>query len=153
MLSKEMKEISNTLLKGRITELKCELWFLEHGYLVSTPEIPYQYDFIVEVKGKFLKIQVKTCSEYNNKAGISFKVCSITHNSNGYTRRNYSENEIDYFMTYYENNYYLIPFSECGVKEKKLRFLPPKNGQTKGISFAKDFLAEKILEEEEEVAE
>ena len=148
MLSKEMSEISNTLLKGRITELKCELWFLEHGFLVSIPEVPYQYDFLVDINGKIIKVQVKTGTIDAEKTGISFKVCSTTHNSNGYTRRNYSENDVDYFMTCYDDQFYLVPFSECGVKEKKLRFTPPKNGQVKGISFAKDFLAEKILEEE-----
>lgn len=153
MLSKEMKDISNTLLKGKITELKCELWFLEHGYLVSIPDIPYQYDFLVDVNGKILKIQVKTSTEEADKSGIVFKVCSMTHNNTGYIRRNYSENDVDYFMTYYNNNYYLIPFSECGVKEKKIRFTLPKNGQTKGICFAKDYLADKILKEKEEVVE
>ena len=146
-----MNSISETLLKGRITELKCELWFLEHGFLVSIPDIPYQYDFLVDVKGKILKIQVKTGMVDTEKTGITIRLCSTTHNSNGYTRRNYSENDVDYFMTYYNGECYLIPFSECGVKEKKLRFIPPKNGQVKGISFAKDYLAEKILELEEVV--
>ena len=148
-----MAEVSSTLLKGKITELKCELWFLEHGYLISIPNVPYQYDFLVDINGKIFKIQAKTAIEEKDHSGIIFKVCSLTHNNNGYTRRNYSKNDVDYFMTYYENDYYLIPFSECGVKEKKLRFIPPKNGQIKGISFAKDFLAEKILKEIEEVVE
>lgn len=149
MTTKEMKEISSTLLKGKITELKCELWFLERGYLVSIPEVPYQYDFLVDVNGKIIKIQVKTSSVDEEKTGITFRVCSITHNNNGYARRNYSENDVDYFMTYYEEKCYLIPFSDCGVKEKKLRLIPPKNGQVKGISFAEDYLAEKILGLEE----
>lgn len=144
-----MSEVSETLLKGRITELKCELWFLEHGFLVSVPTVPYQYDFLVDVNSKIIKIQVKTCTVDPEKTGISFKLCSVTHNSNGYTRRNYSENEVDYFMTCYEDNFYLIPFSDCGVKEKKLRLVPTKNGQVKGISFAKDYLIEKILGLEE----
>lgn len=153
MTSKEMTSVSDTLLKGRITELKCELWFLEHGYLVSVPNVPYQYDFLVDVNGKILKIQVKTaCKELDN-SGFKIKVCSITHNSNGYIRRNYSQNDVDYFMTCYDEEYYLIPFSECGVKEKKIRLTLPANGQRKGISFAEDYLAEKILEREEEVVE
>ena len=48
-------------------------------------------------------------------------------------------------MTCYENNFYLIPFLECGRRGKTLRFTMPKNGQVKGISFANDYLAEKIL--------
>ena len=145
MTSKEMTNVSDTLLKGRITELKCELWFLEHGYLVSIPDVPYQYDFLVDVNGKILKIQVKTACKESDNSGFKIKVCSITHNSNGYARRNYSQNGVDYFMTYCEGEYYLIPFSECGVREKKLRLTLPANGQRKGISFAEDYLAEKIL--------
>jgi len=151
MTSKEMTNMSDTLLKGRITELKCELWFLEHGYLVSIPDVPYQYDFLVDVNDKILKIQVKTACKESDNSGFKIKVCSFTHNNNGYIRRNYSQNNVDYFMTYCEGEYYLIPFSECGVKEKKLRLTLPSNGQRKGISFAEDYLAEKILEKEEVV--
>lgn len=151
MESKEMNQISDTLLKGKVTELHCQLWLLEHGYLTSTPDVPYQYDFIVDVKGKLLKIQVKTATLEADGSGFRIRVCSITHNSNGYIRRNYSSNDVDYFMTYCNDQCYLIPFSECGVKEKKIRFFPPKNGQVKGISFAKDFLAENILKKEEVV--
>lgn len=153
MTSKEMTKVSDTLLKGRITELKCELWFLEHGYLVSIPDVPFQYDFLVDVNGKILKIQVKTACKESDNSGFKIKVCSITHNSNGYARRSYSQNSVDYFMTYCEGEYYLIPFSECGMREKKLRLTLPANGQRKGISFAEDYLAEKILKREEEVVE
>lgn len=153
MKTKEMTEISNTLLKGRITELKCELWFLEHGYLVSTPAVPYQYDFLVDINSKIIKIQVKTGTVDTKKTGIKFNVCSTTHNNNGYTRRKYSDKDVDYFMTCYEDNFYLIPFLECGRKGKTLRFTMPKNRQTKGISFANDYLAEKILKKIEKATE
>ncbi len=33
---------------------------------------------------------------------------------------------------------YLIPINECSVS-KKLRFIPPKNNQKVGISYAKDY--------------
>ena len=39
---------------------------------------------------------------------------------------------------------YLIPFSECG-SSKKLRFTPPKNGQTNRVSFAKNYELEVII--------
>lgn len=151
MKIKEMEGVSSTLLKGRITESKCELWFLEHGYVVSIPNIPCQYDMLVDIDGKILKIQVKTCRLTDEGANISFNLCSLTHNQQGYTKRTYNENFVDYFMTEYENNFYLVPFKECGTKEKRLRLVPPKNGQTKGIYFAKDYLAEKVLEKEEVV--
>ncbi len=147
MKTKQLDEISPTLLKGKITELKCELWFLEHDYVISIPNIPCQYDMLVDIDGKIIKIQVKTCHLTKDESGIEFKVSSMTHNKQGYTRRVYSEDSVDYFMTYYEDDYYLVPFSECGVGVKKLRLTPPLNGQRKGISFASDFLIEKILGE------
>ena len=147
MRTKELSSTSSTLIKGRITELKCELWFLEHNYLVSIPTIPSPYDFLVDVNGKIIKIQVKTCHLSTDGSGIEFNVSSMTHNNSGYTKRLYSKNDVDYFMTYYDNQCYLIPFSVCGVSNKKLRFSPPANGQHKNISFTTDFLAENIIEE------
>ena len=114
MKDKQLDSISSTLLKGRITELKCELWFLEHGYLVSTPDLPYQYDMIVDIGKKLLKIQVKTSRLTKDESGIEFNVSSLTHNNQGYTRRLYSADDVDYFMTYYDNEYYLISCSRGG---------------------------------------
>ena len=68
-------------------------------------------------------------------------------NCSGVKNIRYNENEIDYFATYWDNECYLIPVQECSV-EKTLRFAPPKNGQTKGITFAKDYTLEKQLEKE-----
>ncbi len=149
MKTKLMTEISPTLLKGKITELKCELWFLEHGFLVSIPNVPYQYDFLVDIGDKLIKVQVKTSSLAEDNSSFTFNTCSMTHNQQGYTRRIYNENDVDYFMTEQDGKCYLIPFKECGAREKKLRLIPTKNGQVKGISFAKDYLAEKVLGLEE----
>ena len=143
-----LQYISPTILKGKITENKCITWLLEQGYIVSLPEIPCQYDLLVDIQKKILKIQVKSCHLVADNSGIEFNVSSTTNNTQGFTRKLYTENGVDYFMTYYENKYYLIPFSECGVKSKKLRFIPPANGQRKNICFAEDYLAEKILERE-----
>ena len=38
----------------------------------------------------------------------------------------------------------MIPVEETSVG-KMLRFTPPKNGQIKGINFAKDYLVEEVL--------
>lgn len=136
-------DISNTLIKGRITEEKVLTYFLELGYIVSSPEIPCPYDFLLDIGNKILKIQVKTSREV--EGGIEFNTSSMTHNSNGYIRRRYTKNDVDYFATYYDNECYLVPFSECGVRGKKLRLVPTKSGQVKNISFAKDYIAREVL--------
>lgn len=138
-------ELSDTLIKGRITELQCLNALLSLGYVVSTPEVPYRYDFLLDTGTKILKIQVKTCRPSEDESYIAFNTSSVTHNSKGYTKREYSEDTVDYFCTYYNNECYLVPFNDCGSKEKRLRLKPTSNGQTKNISFAKDFIAKEVL--------
>ena len=55
------------------------------------------------------------------------------------------ENEIDFFATFYNGKCYLVPQNECST-QKSLRILPPKNGQTKGVSFLKDYEAKEVLQ-------
>ena len=127
-------------LKGNLTELQCLTAFMAQGCAVS---IPYgdnnKYDFIADVNGKLIKVQVKTASlKKNTKDAISFH-CRSTHvNCKGVKNIRYNSNEVDYFATYWENECYLVPITECSI-EKSLRFAPPKNGQIVGISFAKDY--------------
>lgn len=130
--------------KGNLTELQCLSAFVQEGCGVS---IPYgdnsKYDFIADVNGILLKIQVKTSSSKDENS-IKFS-CRSTHvNCNGVKNERYSSKEVDFFATYWDNQCYLIPVEECSV-EKTLRFAPPKNGQTKNISFAKDYLLSDIL--------
>lgn len=130
--------------KGNLTELQCITAFMENGCNVS---IPYgdnsKYDFIADIKGKLYKVQVKTSSE-KEKGAIQFS-CRSTHvNCTGVKNERYSADDIDFFATYWNNNCYIIPISECSVS-KTLRFIPPKNGQTKGVSFAADYEIAKQL--------
>lgn len=129
----------DTKKKGNLTEMQCMSAFMAQGCGVS---IPFgdnsKYDFIADVDGHLLKIQVKTASLKDGNA-IKFS-CRSTHvNCTGIKNIRYSANDIDYFATYWDNKCYLVPVEECSV-EKTLRFAPPKNGQTKGITFAKDYL-------------
>ena len=138
--------------KGNLTEMQCMTAFMALNCSVS---IPFgdnsKYDFIADVNGQLLKIQVKTASLKDENA-IKFS-CRSTHvNCSGVKNIRYNENEIDYFATYWNNQCYLVPIKECSA-EKTLRFAPPKNGQIKGISFAKDYLLEHQLAKiKEEVA-
>lgn len=136
----------DTKKKGNLTELRCLAAFMENECGVS---IPYgdnsKYDFIADVNGKLLKIQVKTSSYTNDeKTAIQFS-CRSTHvNCKGVSNVRYSKDEIDYFATYWENKCYLIPVEECSTR-KNLRLIDAKSGQIKGISFAKDYELSKQL--------
>lgn len=130
--------------KGNLTELKCISAFYELGYQCS---IPYgensRYDFIADVNGKLLKIQCKTSHEVDSGV-IEFSCRSCRSNTQSNLQRKYTANEVDYFCTYWDNICYLVPINECSVS-KKLRFIPPKNGQKVGITFASDYELPKQL--------
>lgn len=145
----------NSKQKGKLTELQCITAFIQAGCSVS---IPYgddsRYDFIADIDGQLIKVQVKTSSEKKGTENAIVFSCRSTHvNCSGVKNIRYNANEIDYFATYWDNQCYIVPIQEASV-EKTLRFAPPKNGQIKGVSFAKDYLLEKQLEKiKEEVVE
>lgn len=126
--------------KGNLTEMQCMSAFMAHNCEVS---IPFgdnsKYDFIADIDGQLFKIQVKTSSIKKGSDNAICFSCRSTHvNCSGVKNVRYSANEIDYFATYWNNQCYLVPIAECST-EKTLRFAPPKNGQTKGITFAVDY--------------
>ena len=94
--------------------------------------------------GKLYKIQIKHAKEYDNSY-FTFNTRWQSHNTTGYKQNSYTKNDIDYFATWCQGQVYLIPVEECSGAAKTLRFVPPKNGQTKGINFAKDYVAEEVL--------
>jgi hypothetical protein len=124
--------------KGNLTEMQCMSAFMAHNCGVS---IPFgdnsKYDFIAEVDGKLLKIQVKTSSS-RDSSSIKFS-CRSTHvNCAGVKNVKYTAADIDYFATYWDGVCYLVPVNECS-NEKTLRFELPKNGQGKGITMAEHY--------------
>ena len=128
----------NSKQKGNLTELQSISAFYELGYQVS---IPYgensRYDFIADIDGKLIKIQCKTAREIDEGA-IEFSCRSVRVNSHSCIERQYTKEEIDFFCTYWKGKCYLVPVEEVSVA-KKLRFIPPKNKQKIGISYAKDY--------------
>lgn len=54
----------------------------------------------------------------------------------------YTNQEIDYFMTERDGNFYLYPASKTGFAEKRLRVLSTKNTQ---VTWAKDYLFEEVI--------
>lgn len=131
---------------GNVVELQCISKFIELGYEVS---VPYgngaKYDFVADVNGKFLKIQCKTAHAIDEEnTGFAFS-CRNSHRRDGKCiNEKYSKDEIDYFATIFDGKCYLIPQEECGA-EKRLRLITPKNGQIRGVNYAKDYELEVIL--------
>ena len=138
-----------TKVKGNITELMCIAGFIELGYQVS---IPYgdsaKYDFVVDVNGKFWRVQCKS-SHVAHRGGkedsgaFSFGTVSQTTNTKKTVRHQYTKKDIDYFATWYNNNVYIIPVEETSTS-KTLRLSPPKN-ENCSYNDAKDYLLSNIL--------
>ena len=138
----------NSKQKGNITEIECMLAFLKLGYNVLTPYGDCErYDFVVDIQNMLYKIQVKTANINHIEDGyIEFQTSNKTTRNGTFVRHRYTKEEIDYFMTCYQGQCYLIPVEECSALEKRLRFIPPKNGQTKGITFATEYELEKVVQ-------
>ena len=133
--------------KGNLTELQVITYLYKLGYQCS---IPYgensRYDLSADINNHLVRIQVKTSSiKDSNNDAIKFSCRSIRVNSHETKGRRYTSDEIDYFATYWNNQCYLIPVSECSI-EKTLRFCYPINGQKQGISLAEDYTAEKQIQ-------
>ena len=136
--------MNDTMTLGRLTEAKSLAYLTSLGYIVSLPfGGQARYDLLVDVNGKIIKIQVKS-SQYENGC-IVFYTCNSHYIQGHHVHTTYTENDIDYFMTEYNEQYYLVPVTECG-KQKKLRIEIPKSGaSTKNINWAKDYLAQEVL--------
>ena len=140
-----MSELSSHF-RGEITEQQVAIEFLKLGYLVSKPLVQSsRYDFIVDINHKLYKIQVKT-GTLKEDSYIEFATSTSHTNTKGTLNLTYSADDVDYFATMYDGQCYLIPQEICGKRNQRLRLVPTKNGQTKGVTFAKDYLLKEVLE-------
>ena len=140
----------DTKILGNVTEMECMLECMKLGVQVSIPfGEDSRYDFIMDYNGKLYRIQSKHCSEIiddsNKVVAVKFKtVRQSGSNASIHTRTKYTKEEIDYFSTSYKGKCYLVPVEQCS-NEKILRIKPPKNGQTKGISFLENYELSEVL--------
>ena len=135
----------NSHFIGEITEQQVTLEFLKQGILISKPLVQSsRYDFIADINNKLYKIQVKT-GRFKEESYLEFATSTSHTNTKGTINISYSEDDVDFFATMYNGQCYLIPYRLCGKRAQRLRFVPTKNGQTKGILFAKDFRLEDII--------
>lgn len=135
---------------GNTTEMECMLECMKLGIQVSIPfGEDSRYDFIIDVNDRLYRIQSKHCSEIFDDSGkaVAIKFKTVRQSGSNATkciRTKYTKDEIDYFSTAYNGKCYLVPVEQCSII-KILRIVPPKNGQTKGISFLRDFELSEVL--------
>lgn len=139
-----MNKLSSHFI-GEITEQQVALEFLKLGYLVSKPLVQSsRYDFIVDINHNLYKIQVKTGS-LKEDSYIEFATSTSHTNTKGTLNLSYSSDDVDFFATMYNGECYLVPFDVCAKRSQRLRIIPTKNGQVKGITFAKDYHLKDVL--------
>ena len=115
------------------------------GYNVLTPYGDCErYDFVVDVNGTFIRVQAKTSSTDDDGASFQFSGRSNHRREGRIIYHHYTSDEIDYFVTSFKDKTYLIPVEECGAT-KRLRLQPAKNGQTRGVVWAKDYELEEVV--------
>ena len=135
----------NSKDKGNIGEAIVLAEFTKRQIQVA---IPFgdnaRYDLIAEFNGKLNKIQVKYCGQITENNSF---ICPCASSTNHTTNKHLStyDNDVDFFATMHEGECYLIPYHLCGKRTQRIRFVPTKSGQTKGILFAKDFHLEDII--------
>ena len=137
--------MDKTLSIGMMTELECIKAFIELGYHCS---IPYgdcaRYDVIVDIDNKLYRVQCKTArwSTDTSQKETAFEIAArtTTTNTKQIIRKTYSENEVDFFYTYFNGKSYLVPISEIAGKTAfRWRYEYPPTGQKQGIHIAKDY--------------
>lgn len=138
-----------TKSKGNITELACLIGFMSMGFDCS---IPYgdcsKYDFIVDLGDELIKIQCKSSVNPLKKDGtrdldaFCFSTITQTTNTKETIRKRYTEEQIDYFATYFGGKVYVVPVQECST-HKTLRLKSPSNNID--YNKAEDYLLENMF--------
>lgn len=134
----------STQYKGTITELQVATYLLSLGYNVSQPLTQdSKYDLIVDVDHKLLRLQVKT-SRINEKThglSIKFNCRSTTNNVRECKQRYYSDEDVDFFATWWNNQVYLVPVAECSA-EKVLWIDKPTDPRS---CYSINYIAKEVL--------
>ena len=128
--------------RGVLTELHYELFCTERKILLSKPIIQdSRYDYVMEYNKKLYKVQCKSSTFKEDKIVFRAHMNNIRQNTTTY----YSEEDVDFFYTYYNGISYLIPFQNAGKDGTTLRFTS-KTPNNPTIRWAKDYEADKILQ-------
>lgn len=98
-----------------------------------------RYDLVVDHGDRFERVQIKT--GVLERGGVTFRPASMTTRGGKPVMRDY-HGQIDSFAVYCRKNdsIYVVPISRCGTREMFLRFEPAKNGQSKGVNMASEFI-------------
>lgn len=116
--------------------------FTKAGAIVSKPlSNNARYDIIIDINGKLFRVQVKTTSSVKEDKMV-FATKTTNYVKGEHKSVHYTKEEVDMFYFYCAENdwrgLYLIT-DEVIPTEMRIRLVPPKNGQIKGVKMAEDY--------------
>lgn len=138
----------NTTEKGSLVEVLAIAEFIKRGIKVLTPVGGgLRYDFVLDV-GCFIKVQCKHARLKGS--ALVFKACSSNYmkgKGRGLIRKSY-HGEIDWFVVYNKDldKFYIVPIEDATKTDVYLRLSETKQGQVKGIRWAKKYELEYFLQ-------
>ena len=139
--------MNENLKSGALTEMKCQMFLIEKNFIVSKPILDNaRYDLLLDYNNKIYRIQIKTSRWSVENETIVFS-CKSQHSISGGNKiMKYSPEEIDFFMTEWNNNFYLIPCEKQSA-QFTLRIADPNDNAkfVKNVHWAKDYLAEEVI--------
>ncbi|AEH36415.1 group I intron-associated PD-(D/E)XK endonuclease [Halopiger xanaduensis] len=141
-------ELREPQKRGQATEAILRSAFVVRDIPILVPAYDNEpYDLVVEVGGRFHRIQCKTA--YRKSEGtVAFETVSTRKRGDGYDREDY-DGRAEYFAVYdpVNDSCYLISVSDAATGKMEIRFREPKNGQRVGINWAEDYRLDEQLEE------
>jgi hypothetical protein len=123
---------------GNRTEAIVLAALVHAGY---SPLLPFgdghQYDIALDQHGNLLRVQCKTGRLL--RQGVVFFPTAIW--CRDMTYRSY-RGDVDFFGVYCPgtDEVYLVPIGDVPEKGASLRVVPPRNGQTRGVRWARDYV-------------
>ncbi|WP_280587031.1 group I intron-associated PD-(D/E)XK endonuclease [Halorubrum sp. Boch-26] len=120
---------------------------MSYGISVLSPEYDNEpYDLVVEIKGNFYRIQIKTAFEATTDGAVRFRTRSTRTKSSGYEREGY-EGSVDFLAVYAPvcDETYLIPIKDASKTQMTIRYEQSKNNNIKNVNWHEDYLFHEIL--------
>lgn len=139
--------LSEQIQKGISTELRSLLYFTEKGYLCS---IPYgnvgRYDLLVDTGKKIVRIQCKSAHK-NDNGSYTVNTSNTAIKANGNVRKFYTKDEIDFIITFIEDQAVFIPVEMIEKSQSKIfRTELPKYGTKSNCNLIQDYTFEKMFD-------
>jgi len=130
-----------TNIKGQLAVSKAELRAFELGFLPSRPLYDSRYDLIIDMHGKLIRVQVKYANGRPSHARGSV-VVKLDYENRKRKFYTYKKTEVDALIVYVpqvDKLCWLPQKKFIGKRKIHIRLVKPKSGQSKNITFARDY--------------